>query len=66
MSAFWPWFVSHGDDLLLLITLAAAEAQREALLPPSVMKWVIYFGAVATIAHKIFFPNAQGPTAPKA
>jgi len=64
---FWQYFRYHGDDVLSFLTMVGVVAQNQpGLIDPSLDKWMTFGLAVLTIAHKVFFPNQPGPTAPKA
>ena len=62
----WDAFRAKGDDWLAFLTMVGIAAQgQQGLVPPQILKYVIFATAVATIAHKVFFPT-QPPQAAKA
>lgn len=52
-------FAKNGDKLLAFLTMAAALAQTQGLVAGPALKWFVFGGARATLAHTIFYPNTQ-------
>ena len=63
---FWQWFQTNGDRMFAFLSMLSVALKSVDGLPPNVSQAILIVGIVATVAHQTFFPNAPGPTGPKA
>lgn len=63
--SFGNWFQHNGAKIFAFATAAGFVLQAFPWMPVGIDHTVEAIGALATVAHHIFFPNAQGPSTPK-
>jgi hypothetical protein len=60
---FWEWFQSKGDDAFVFLAGAAVVLQQDPDIPKWILHYIVDFGLIAGLAHKVFFPTSAQPGA---
>jgi len=61
---FWDWFQRRGDDAFVFVAGAAVILQQDPDIPKWLLHYLVDFGLIAGLAHKVFFPNPTQPAWP--